>query len=394
MSDSSKGIGAIPLEYVGREQSYLKHRVLQTYLEAWSHKLGSVRVRGKVTRLWYVDAFAGPWNARSAKLADTSIAIGLGALAEAARTWKARGQSIEVKALFVEQDSKAFETLRAFLATGPAEVEATALHGAFGGKVAEIEKRIARDAAFIFVDPFGWKGAAMSYIKPLMASSAPRDVMINFMYDHLNRQKDRAAEHIRLQMKDFFGLDDEDLPPDLREDELFELYRRQLKIKCDLGFAAHLSIPDPTMERTKFGLVVGGRHPKVLEVFRSVEAKVVGREAGEVRDEVRRRTEEEQSGQMSMGGLTTPPLDRTYDEAHARDGVGVLEDLLAAAANEPKFADVWPQILESRHVTLRELKEIARDAVKGGRLKIIEGAGSGARPRDGDGLALPRRLCP
>ncbi len=391
MSYTSLGIGAIPPEYIGREQSYLKHRVLQAYLEAWSHKLGSVHVRGRDTRLWYVDAFAGPWDARSTTLADTSIAIGLGALAEAARTWKARGHSVEVKALFVEQDPQAFEKLCAFLSTGPAEVSATALPGPFGANVARIEKSLARDAAFIFVDPFGWKGAAMSYIKPLMASSAPRDVMINLMYDHLNRQKDREAEHVRVQMKEFFGLDDEDLPPGLAENELFELYRRQLKAKCELDFAAHLSIPDPTMQRTKFGLVVGGRHRKILEVFRSVEAKVVGREAGAVRDEVRRRTEEQRSGQISMGALTAPSLDRTYDEAHGRDGVAALNDLLAAAANEAKFGDVWPAILEARHLTLLELKQIARDAAKHGRLNIIERGGSGPRPRDGDDLVLGRR---
>jgi hypothetical protein len=31
----------VPAEYQGREQSYLKHRVLEKYLLAWGHKLGS-----------------------------------------------------------------------------------------------------------------------------------------------------------------------------------------------------------------------------------------------------------------------------------------------------------------------------------------------------------------
>ena len=61
--------------YEGREQSYLKHRVLEEYLISWAFKLGS-----KATRLWYIDSFAGPWGSGDEDLADTSVAIGTKAL--------------------------------------------------------------------------------------------------------------------------------------------------------------------------------------------------------------------------------------------------------------------------------------------------------------------------
>jgi three-Cys-motif partner protein len=62
----------MPSEYIGREHTWLKHRVLQLYLEAWAHKLGSVG-RKRNVRLWYVDCFAGPWHAQNEELHDTSM---------------------------------------------------------------------------------------------------------------------------------------------------------------------------------------------------------------------------------------------------------------------------------------------------------------------------------
>ena len=74
---------AIPQEYEGREQTYLKHRVLTEYLAVWAHKRGSGGRFGP-TRLWYVDCFAGPWETVASDLNDTSVAIGLQALRDAA----------------------------------------------------------------------------------------------------------------------------------------------------------------------------------------------------------------------------------------------------------------------------------------------------------------------
>lgn len=76
----------VPPEYVGREHTWLKHRVLQLYVEGWAHKLASL-ARSRAVRLWYVDCFSGPWKARGQDLRDTSISIGLQALESAAHTW-------------------------------------------------------------------------------------------------------------------------------------------------------------------------------------------------------------------------------------------------------------------------------------------------------------------
>lgn len=364
----------VPEEYRGREQSFLKHRVLEEYLLAWGHKLGSVALQRSV-RLCYVDTFAGPWQAKDAALADTSIAIGLKALETAASNLRGKGRVIEVDAFFVEKDSRSFKSLQAFLRSRTTEsaslVRAEALHGEFGSQVEPLLRRIGTDAAFIFVDPTGWKGAAMHYIAPLVAASPRRDVLVNVMFDHINRFKDDPRTFLRDQMRDFFGLEDRDMPEALTEEQLFELYRTQLKAKCNVKYAADLAIPHPIVERTKFRLVVGGKNAKVLEVFRDVEHVVMGREAAEVRESAAAKINEEKTRQLAL--LPTPrPIDTHYEFFHERALEQAPRELRESLIRrgESKFEDLWPEILESHHLTRGELAKLTWQSHKRGEIEI------------------------
>lgn len=261
----------VPFEYEGREQTYLKHRVLSNYLVAWAMKRGSA-ARFKKVRLWYVDCFAGPWQAQDENLTDTSVCIGLNALETAAETWQQQGAEVTLSAIFVETDDRAFERLSAYLTGRRGRVETFPLHSEFGNAVPEINRRIGNDAAFLFVDPTGWKGAGMRYIAPL-AEVRGRDVLINVMFNHINRFKDDPRAFLREQLREFFGLGDSDVPTGLSEDALFELYRRQLRQKCKVrrGRPRH-SAPDPRPH-----LVSAGDGRTSLSDARAVQD---GREAG------------------------------------------------------------------------------------------------------------------
>lgn len=362
----------VPDNYRGREQSYLKHRVLQEYLVAWGIKLGSVGKQRRV-RLCYVDGFAGPWKAKSADLEDTSIAIGLAALRAAASTWPA---GVEVDAFFVERDPAAFAELERFLAAQPAGIQTRARHGEFGTFVAELKNWLQEDAAFLFVDPTGWKGAAMHFIAPLM--NAPRrDVLVNVMFDHINRFKDDPRPFLREQMRDFFGLSAGDLPDSLDEEELFSLYRSNLKRLCGVKYAADLAIPHPTDDRTKFRLVVGGSSPAVVDLFRTIEAKVIGREAATVREAASLRKAEERTGQASLF-LAPPPVDRGYGSLHDLGLQQAPADVLALLRKlgEVPFRDLWASILEARHITRAELAQVVWSLHRNGKVAI-----SNAKPK-------------
>lgn len=310
----------IPEQYKGREQTYLKHRVLSEYLESWAHKWGSLSRERKSVRLWYVDCFAGPWQAQGEALEDTSVAIGLNALEQAAETWRRQGYPIELSAIFVEKDKKAFSRLKAFLDKRGGAVKTKPLPGEFGDFANEINRAIKNDPAFLFVDPTGWKGVGMRNIAPL-AGVRGRDVLINVMFNHINRFKDDPRSFLREQMRDFFGLTANDIPHALTEEQLFSLYRQQLRQRGGVRFAADLIIPHPTHERTWFRLVIGGHNKVIVELFRDVEKRICGDEAGEVREEARSR------GQLNLL-LGLNQSDLTYMRLHDDDLRSVTEDVL------------------------------------------------------------------
>jgi three-Cys-motif partner protein len=343
----------IPSEYQGREATYLKHRVLTEYLGAWAHKQGS-RSRFRSTRLWYVDCFAGPWRSADQDLRDTSVHIGLEALRRAAATWSEKGHTVDLAAVFVEKDAKKFAALEAYLDKEHGAIEVVPLNCEFGEGVDAINGRIGRDPAFFFVDPTGWKGAAMKYIAPLV-SIQNRDVLINVMFNDINRFKDDPRAFLREQLCDFFGLKEGAIPTGLEEDALFHLYRHQLREKCRVPLAADLAIPHPTHERTWFRLAVGGHHPAIVELFRQVERRVCGEEAREVRMEAKRRGD----AQLHLG-LPTQIADQSYERLH-RDGLGEApKDLLRTLKKRSpqRYLELWPGILADRHIVKSDLNRI------------------------------------
>ncbi len=93
-------------DYVGREQSYVKHVFLESYLEALVHKTAS-----KYPHIVYVDGFAGPWQSANEKLEDTSFGIALNALRRAKGSWKEKQRDVRMSAYLVERDPSAYQQL-------------------------------------------------------------------------------------------------------------------------------------------------------------------------------------------------------------------------------------------------------------------------------------------
>ena len=367
----------VPPQYHGREQTYLKHLVLKHYLESWAQKLGSVAKKRQVA-LWYVDCFAGPWKSHVENNEDTSPFIALKVLNDAAKAWRERSLAVQPRALFVEQDPKAFSALEQVIEENRGIVSVEAISGEFGASIPKIQSRLGEDAAFFFVDPTGWKGAGMELIASLV-QHLRRDVLINVMVHHISRFKDSTRlEFIGDQMQEFFGLSEPELPELPTEADMMEFYREQLKQRSGLPYVAHLRIPDPTAKRTYFRLVIGGHHEKVLELFRNIEKKVVGTIGGVVRDDARRRKVEKISGQFTIP-LGTPDYDY---ELQKRSDLAQASDMIRALLQErggfAAFRDVWPSMLERFHITKPEL---ARRAVELANEELIGIKGLGERER-------------
>ncbi len=198
------------------------------------------------------------------------------------------------------------------------------------------------------------------------------------MFDHINRFKDDPRGFLRDQMREFFGLGERELPEGLAEEALFGLYRTKLKELCGVTYAADLAIPHPTVDRTKFRLVVGGKNAAVVSLFRDIERKVVGGEAAVVRDAASARKAEDRTGQLTL--LAAPsPTDAHYDSLHERGMRDAPAAMLARLAGAPPttFGVLWPELLEAHHITRAELAQLAWSASKQGEIVVAN-----AKPRE------------
>ena len=65
--------GSLPDNYVGREQAFVKHSILKTYIE----RLFMIVCMNKANIVNFVDCFSGPWQEGDEELSDTSIGISL-----------------------------------------------------------------------------------------------------------------------------------------------------------------------------------------------------------------------------------------------------------------------------------------------------------------------------
>jgi three-Cys-motif partner protein len=373
------GTVSIPDEYHGREQTWLKHQVLKQYLSKWSYKLGSVG-RTRKTRLWYVDCFAGPWETQTEDVRDSSVSIGLRVLNEVVAEWTRQGARLEANAIFVEANPKSHQALDAHVERTRGAVEAHVLPGEFGVNVPKIRRLVGGDAAFIFVDPTGWKGVGMRYIAQLVDQPF-RDVMINFMFQYLNRFKgEERRDWLRQQVCEFFGIEDNAELRGLGEAALLDVYRKRLKELSGLTFALDLAIPDPIRDRPFFHLVCGGRHPHVVELFREVEAAVVGGEAAFVRREARQRKDAQRTLSLFAADVSEASTAEDVRYRYLRDeGLHIARRHVEAAlrGGPRRFGDLWPEVLEVAHIRRVDLRSLLDEMIDEGGMLV-----EGMRPRE------------
>jgi three-Cys-motif partner protein len=167
-------------DYKGREQSYVKHVLLEQYLEALVHKTA-----GAYPHIVYVDGFAGPWQNSNEQFEDTSFGIALRALRRAKASWKAIGRDVKMTALLVEKSPAAYKQLETLPPKFP-DVTVTPLKGDFINLIPEILTKIPADAfAFFLLDPKGWR-LPLKALQPLLGRDKS-EVLFNFMFEFINR---------------------------------------------------------------------------------------------------------------------------------------------------------------------------------------------------------------
>jgi three-Cys-motif partner protein len=280
--------------YDGREQSYVKHYLLEQYLARFA------RIIGFTWRtITYIDSFAGPWESRHPEYRDTSFGIAVNSLREA-RQWFAQqhGRDLQIRCLFLETDKKRFEKLKAY-ADSLADVEAKALNEEFEKAVPDILNFVNAGSdtfTFLFVDPTGWTGFALDVIRPLLQTK-PNEILINFMTGHIRRfleTENSVESFVRL-----FGRDIRDrltgLEGDAREEKAVGEYMRSVKNAGDFLYVGSAIVFKPEIETPHFHLVYATRHNKGVKAFKEVEQRLA-----EVESDVRAAAHERRSLQTSF----------------------------------------------------------------------------------------------
>ncbi len=299
--------------YSGREQTRAKHFILKSYLQALAFK---VLTFSDVT---YIDGFSGPWETKTVNFSDSSFMIAITVLQDAQKHILDRtGIRRRIKCFFSESDSEAYAQLKGAVAEfhRPQEgFEIKTFEGKFEDAVADVQSFVGVSFPLIFIDPTGWTGYPFDKIKPLFAL-AKCEVLINFMYDFINRFAYADAEIIASMAPILGGPDwpnrvDPNLPRGLAVEKLF---RETLKSSGDFKFVVSTKIDKTTAERPHFFIAYGTKSADGLKTFRQIEYEALRKHAKNRANAMERQREQRLSATDMFAGYQAELKELTIDE--------------------------------------------------------------------------------
>jgi len=360
-----------PEHYKNREQTYVKHFVLNYYLETVAFHIGFVQ-----PDFVYVDCFSGPWhNNDTNEFADTSIRIALDKLNYVANGLKEQRRRPRMRAIFVEENPTAYSVLTTALERHRGTVDTVALPGTFEENIPKILDIIGKSFGFFFVDPKGWTGFDMDILRPVL-NHQPAEVLINFMFDFVNRAVNWSNESNEASFDRCFGMDDwrtvRVLKKREREEHCVQLYQEQLRRTGPFNYVTSTRILKPLQDRAYFHLIYATRNIKGLIKFREVEARA-SEEQDRVRTTAQEQRRDERSGQGRLGfedlgaAAFSQGLRRDRDEQYQR-AKGMLYDLLEEGAQP--YDTLIPHLLRERHITQRILNGLILEGKERGILGV------------------------
>lgn len=374
-----------PAYYRKKEQTYLKHFFLERYLETVAFHIGYTH-----QEFAYVDCFSGPWQSADEELADTSIRIALDRLNYVRDALAAQHRYANIRAIFIERKATAFRALETALQQHRHAIRTTPLHGTFEANIPAILQNVGNTFAFFFIDPKGWSGFAMDNIRPILRHQ-PGEVMVNFMYDFINRFVNYPNAANEQSLDRFFGTNDwRDIRTATdRETASVELYKKQLRTTGAFPYVTSTRILKPLHDRAYFHLVYATRNPKGILKFRDVEKQTV-KAQDTVRATAQREHREQRTGQTEIAFEPTQELSGTIQEERAqrlREAETRLFNLLQQGPI--LYEKLQPLILEIPLVWNTDLNTILQRAHRDGRLHILGLAPRQRTPKGGNSIQLP-----
>ena len=381
--------------YIDREQTRVKHIILENYLERFAIIVGS-----RWDTITYVDCFSGPWKVKSEKFEDSSFAIALEQLRKARDIHKKQtGKTLKLRCFFLEKTPSAYAKLKQFADQQDdvkIETKNKKLENAIQDILNFVQDGGPKSFPFIFIDPTGWSGFALETITPLLKLD-PVEVLITFMTEHIRRfiewqQEQNQESFIRLfgssQFNDILnGLEEKD-----REDAIVTAYSECVKRVGAFGYTSSAIVLHPKKNRTHFHLIYATRGRKGVEVFKQAE-KMAMSEMEKTRDEAQKREREERTGQTEFrlfsGTVTQDPSEyfRSLRERYmSRARAAVLA--LLQTKKQLAYDEAWSSAMTFPLTWESDLKGWIRDWKLVGQLKTVGMKEKQRVPQLGEGNCL------
>jgi len=284
--------------YDGREQTLVKHRVLERYLQRFAFIIGSWS-----ESITYVDCYSyAKLSAYAEGIEDIEI-----------ETRNANFEDCIYHILhFVRADRKTFP--------------------------------------FFLIDPTGWS-IPLELIRPLLQQN-PGEVLIAFMLEFIRRFINHPERGVRQTIDSLYGEPNvqerfSDVHGDDRDDLLLSEYVKRVQGAGGFQFASSSLVLHPEKARRHFNLVYLTRHPRGIEVFKEAEKKaMLDMESARAQAAKRRR---ELGGQIDLFGAEdlhkNEYFDRLRDRALEANATRMFA-LLRAEGQVP-YDDLWAMSLQS-----------------------------------------------
>jgi three-Cys-motif partner protein len=189
--------------YEDREQTAVKHKILQRYLSAF------VPIVGDWARdIAYIDCMAGPWKSVDPQLKDTSFGHAVDELRRTREILKGRGKFPSIRCLLIENDPSAFAHLKEYC-DRIADIEITPKKWDLTEHVQDVVKFVRErngSFPFVFIDPTGWEQLELDLIRPVLSLS-PGEVLINLMTSWITRfiSVESKTRQFRADLWEAFG---------------------------------------------------------------------------------------------------------------------------------------------------------------------------------------------
>jgi three-Cys-motif partner protein len=374
----------MPSPYEDREQTAVKHRILERYLSAFVPIVGDW-----ASDIAYIDCLAGPWQSVDPNLRDTSFGRAIDVLRSTRGVLASRGKHPTLRCLFVEKYPVAFDRLQQFCG-GITDIETTPKAWDLTTHIQEVVQ-FARSRnnsfPFIFIDPKGWEVLEIALISPLLSLN-PGEVLVTLMTSWITRFLPDSS-------KGFERIFGEDLPMLLRlqgeeqETEAVKSYANLVRRAGQFRYVCTLPVLKSDQEAFHFHMIYGTRHIKGVEVFKETE-KTILPFMHETRAEAQQRKRFERTGQHGLFGANAQYRERKltlFRRRHLETAKSELQKELESK-ERVLFDDAWATVMQYSTVGENDLREWLREWSDAGLVQITNQRMGQKFPRKGQSQYL------